>query len=160
MVAADRTTIKAAIQEYVSLLRANLVADPPTADAPFRSVQQGHARGTEHPRPFLGIRLDRTKLLGASDDDKVIRVETVLRVVADAIGADPHDALLDTIGAVDDYLDSIREAGVIEGAAGFDERTWKFEYPSSTSGARLVAAEASSSFVACVEREQNRLPGP
>jgi hypothetical protein len=159
MPVADRTTIKAAVQAFVSLLRANLIADPPTASAPFRRIQEGHGAGTEHPRPFMTVRLVGTKLLGATDDDKVIRVAMVLRMVTDVSESDPHDAILDVVGTVDDYLDSIRESGVIEGAEGFDDRTWEFEYPRSTAGARLAAAEAEQSFVVKVKREQNRAPG-
>jgi len=159
MPVADRTTIKAAVQEFVAILRANLTADPPTASAPFRRIQEGSGAGTEYPRPFMTVRLTGTKLLGAMDDDKVIHVAMALRVVTDVADSDPHDAILDVAGAVDDYLDSVRDTGVIEGAEGFDDRTWKFEYPRATAGARLAAAEAAQSFVVKVKRVQNRVPG-
>jgi hypothetical protein len=66
--------------------------------------------------------------------------------------------VLDKIGALEDYLDGIVDAGVLEGAEGFDDRIWTFEYPNTTSGARAAAATASQTFVVKVQREHNRVP--
>ena len=58
----DRTTIKAAIEELTAKLRANLVADPPTAAKPFRKVEAGAAEVQAYPRPFLTVFLNRTRI--------------------------------------------------------------------------------------------------
>jgi len=154
----DRTTIKATIQELASKLVDNLVADPPTASKPFRRIVEGPTESTGFPRPFMAVYIKHTKLLGTTQNDKVVEVQMGLRVVTDVTAADPHDALLDLVGAVDDYFDSIVDSGVIEGAEGFDRRTWSFDYPSSTAAARVASAEALQTFVTKVEREQNRSP--
>ncbi len=154
----DRTTIKAAIQELTSKLVDNLAADPPTASKPFRRVVEGPSDVTDSPRPFMAVYIKQTKLLGTTQNDKVVEVQMELKVVTDVTTADPHDALLDSVGAVDDYFDSIADSGVIEGAAGFDNRTWSFDYPSAKSAARVASAKALQTFVTKVEREQNRSP--
>ena len=81
-----------------------------------------------------------------------------LRLVMDVTAADPHGAMLDRIGAVDDYLDSLIDAGVIEGAEGFDDRVWTFDYPRTAAGTRAASASAVQTFVVKVERGRNRLP--
>ncbi len=154
----DRTTIKAAIQQFVTLLRTNLVAEPPTATRPFRRVEVGDSGSQEYPRPFLTIGLARTRPLATADGDKVIEVALELRLVTDVTTADPHDAVLDKIGAIDDYLDGLIPAGVIDGAEGFDDRVWAMEYPKATSGARVAAATGTQTFVVKVQRGYNRLP--
>lgn len=160
MPTADRTTIKAAIDELVNKLRTNLAAIPPTATKPFRRVEVGDAGTQEYPRPFLTVRLVRTRPIGVVDDDKVMEVITVLRVVTDVSASDPHGAMLDKIGALDDYLDSIRAGGVIAGAEGFDDRVWTLDYPRPTSGSRVASAEATQTFVVKVQRTFNRVPAP
>ena len=132
----DRTTIKAAIAELTSKLRANLVADPPTGSKPFRRVEVGGIGVEEYPRPFLTVQLTRARPVSVTDNDKLMEATMRLHLVTDAAGADPHDALLDKVGAVDDYLDSIIDSGVIEGAEGFDDRIWTFDYPTTTTGVR------------------------
>ena len=92
------------------------------------------------------------------DNDKVIEVTMTLRLVMDVSGSDSHAAMLDSIGAIDDYLDSLIDVGVLEGAEGFDDRVWTFEYPAGTAGARAAVASATQTFVVKVEREQNRVP--
>jgi hypothetical protein len=154
----DRTTLKASIAALTTNLRTNLVADPPTASKPFRRVEVGGAGAQEYPRPFLTVRLARTRMIGVTDNDKLIGVSMTLYLVTDVAAADPHDALLDKSGAVDDYLDSIIDSGVIEGAEGFDDRVWTFDYPHATAGARVAAGQATQTFVVKVEREQNREP--
>lgn len=154
----DRTTIKAAIEELTTKLRNNLAADPPTASEPLRRVEVGGAGFGEYPRPFLTLLLTRTRPVGVTQDDKLIEATMTLRIVTDVADADPHGAMLDTIGALDDYLDSIIDTGVIEGAEGFDDRVWAFEYPKSTAGARVAAATATQTFVVKVERQHNRTP--
>jgi hypothetical protein len=156
----DRTTLKTAIDALADGLRAGLIADPPTAASPFRRVAVGRVGVQEHPRPFLALMLKETRPIGAADNDKLIRVTMTLRLVTDILASDPHGALLDAIGAVDDYLDSIIDTGVVEGADGFDDRVWAFDYPATTAGARVAAAEASQSFVVRVQREANRVPAP
>lgn len=157
MPTADRTTIKAAIDELVNKLRTNLAAIPPTAAKPFR-IEVGDAGVQEYPRPFLTVRLVRTRPIGVVDDDKVMEVATTLRMVTDVSASDPHGAMLDKIGALDDYLDSIRNSGVIAGAEGFDDRVWTFDYPRPTSGSRVASAEATQSFIVKVQRTFNRVP--
>ena len=154
----DRTTIRATIDEFITKLRDNLVADPPTAAKPFRRVEVGDTGLTEFPRPFLALFLNRTTLIGIVDNDKLIEATMTLRLATDASAADLHGTLLDKIGAVEDYLDSIVDTGVIEGAEGFDRRVWDFDYPRTTAGARVASARATQTFVVKVEREQNRVP--
>jgi hypothetical protein len=158
MLTPDRTTIKAAIQELANKLTLNLVADRPTPAKPFRKVVAGDVGAGEYPRPYLALRITRAKPVGVMDDDKLWEVTTVLKVVTDVSAADPHDAILDKIGAVDDYLDSIRDTGVIEGAEGFDVRDWAITYPKTTSGARVAEAVAEQTFIVKVQRQQNRAP--
>ena len=158
MPTSDRTTIKATIDALVTALRANVVADPPTAGKPFRRVGVAEALATSWARPFLAIAPERTKLIGAIDNDKLIAVDLSLRIAVDATADDPHGAVLDMIGALDDYFDSIIDTGVIEGAEGFDLRDWTFEFPRTTAGSRVVSATSTQSFVVKVERSQNRIP--
>ncbi len=139
-------------------LQTNLVADPPTATKPFRRVRVGPTGDEEYPRPFLTVQLARIRPIATVDGDKLIEAAVTLHLVTDVTQSDPHDALLDKVGAVDDYLDSIRDTGVIEGAEGFDDREWTFDFPRTTAGARLASAKASQTFVVKVEREQNREP--
>lgn len=160
MPTADRTTIKAAIDELVNKLRTNLAAISPTATKPFRRVEVGDTATEEYPRPFLTMRLVRAKPIAVVDDDKVMEVTTALRMVTDVSVSDPHGVLLDKIGALDDYLDSIRDSGVIAGAEGFDDRVWTFDYPRATSGSRVASAEATQTFVVKVQRTFNRVPAP
>ena len=154
----DRTTIKAAITNLVTMLRTHLVADPPTDSKPFREVQPANAEVESFVRPLLAVRLIKAEPIGMVNDEKVMEVTSKFRIVADVIASDPHDAILDKVGAVDDYLDSLIDTGVLEGAEGFDHRSWRFEYPRAAAGARLVSAEASQLFIVKVERQQNREP--
>lgn len=158
MPTADRTTIKAAIEELTDKLRTNLVADPPTTTKPFRRVEVGAAGVEEYPRPFLTLALTRTKPIGVTDNDKIIEVTTALRLVIDISVSDLHAGLLDRIGAVEDYLDSLIDTGVLEGVEGFDDREWTFEYPKTSAGVRVATAQAKQTFVAKIERQQNREP--
>ena len=102
--------------------------------------------------------------LRAQDGDfqgaEEIETAVEMHVVTDVLGADPHGALLDTIAAVDDYLDSIIDAGVVEGAAGLDDRAWTLDYPKAGAGARVASAQATQTLVVKVQREQNREPAP
>ncbi len=158
MPTADRTTTKATIDALVTALRANVVADPPTAGKPFRRVGVAESLATSWARPFLAIVPERTKLIGSVDNDKIVEVALTLRIAVDATANDPHGAVLDMIGALDDYFDSIIDTGVIGGAEGFDLRDWTFEFPRTTAGARVVSAKSTVSFVVKVERNQNRVP--
>lgn len=158
MATADRTTIKAAIDELITKFRANLVADPMTASKPFRRVVVGDAGTDTFARPFLSITVSRTRSLGAVDDDRVIEVGTTLRIVTDVTAADAHGDALDQIGAVEDYLDAIADTGVLDGAEGPGDRVWSLDYPRSTTGARVVTASATLTLVVKVERSQNRVP--
>ena len=158
MPTADRTTIKAAIDELITKFRANLVADPPTAGKPFRRVAVGDTGTDTFARPFLSIAVSRTRSLGAVDDDRVIEVGTTLRIVTDVTAADAHGDALDQTGAVEDYLDAIADTGVLDGAEGPSDRVWSFDYPRSTTGARVVTASAALTLVVKVERSRNRVP--
>lgn len=154
----ERTTIKAAIDALANDLEANLVAEPPVAAKPFRRVVVGNGGPQQYPRPFLAVGLLETEPIGVADNDKLVAITMSLRIVTDVVAADPHAAMLDTIGAVDDFFDSVVDAGVMAGAYGFDDRSWKFEYPKATAGSRVAVAEAMQSFVVHVQREQNREP--
>lgn len=156
----DRTTIKAAIEALTARLRANLVADPPTASKPFRRVQVAQADVQEFPRPFVTLLLTRARPIGAVDGDKLVEVSMTLRMVTDVSDSDPHAAMLDRIAAVEDYLDSLIDTGVIDGAEGFDQREWMFDYPRATTGARAASATATQTFVVKIERGYNREPAP
>lgn len=158
MPTADRTTIKAAIAELAARLRDNLTADPVTTAKPFRRVEVGDAGVGEYARPFLTLLLTRSRPIGVIDGDKLVEATMRLRVVTDVVAADPHAAMLDKLGAVEDCLDALIDTGVIEGAEGFDDRVWTFTYPRTTSGARVATAEATQTFVVKVERGQNREP--
>ena len=160
MPTSDRTTIKATVDEFVSKLRTNLVADPPTSAQPFRYAEVGATGVEEYARPFLSVLIVGARPIGVVNDDKVMEATTTIRVVVDVTQADPHDALLDAVGAVDDYLDGIIDTGVIEGAEGFDDRAWTFDYPKTSAGARVAVATAKHTFVVKVERQQNRVPAP
>lgn len=154
----DRTTIKAAIEALTTQLRSNLVAAPPTATQPLRHVEVGTGGVESYPRPFLTLALGGTKPVSVVDDDKIVLVTMTLNLVTDITASDPHGAILDKIGAVDDYFDSVRDTGVIEGAEGFDDRAWKIDYPPATAGARVGVASAKQTFVVKIERDQNRVP--
>ncbi|MFQ5415022.1 MAG: hypothetical protein ACE5E6_11240 [Phycisphaerae bacterium] len=159
VVTSDRTTIKAATQALVAGLRGNLVAEPPTAARPFRGVHDGPLDATGFPRPYLAVWVADAVPVATTDDDKIMRVTTGLTVVTDIVGPDPHDAILDAVGAVDDYLDGIIDAGVIEGAEGFDDRAWTLDYPPTTTGPRVGGAHATATFIVKVQRGQNIVPG-
>ena len=154
----DRTTVKAVIEDLTSKLRTNLVADPPTDSKPFRKVEVGVVGVEEYLRPFMMLQLIRSRPVGVTDNDKLLEVTMSLRLVTDVSAADPHAAILDKIGAVEDYLDSLIDTGVLAGSEGFDDRVWKFDYPKTTAGSRVAVASAEQSFVVKVERQQNRVP--
>lgn len=154
----DRTTIRAVVDELLAKLRANLVADPPTAAKPFRRVAVGGAGLAAQPRPVLAIWLTRTRPIGTTDGAKLFEVMLTLRLIADVGNGDAHTTLLDHIGAIEDYVDTLRNTGVLEGADGFDDRIWTFDDPPTSAGARTGSAQAIQSFVVRVEREQNRVP--
>lgn len=154
----DRTTLKAAVQQFVTVLRANLTAEPPTAAKPLRRVESGASGWQEYPRPFLTVRLARVRPIATVDQDKVFEVVMELRLVTDVAGSDPHDAVLDKVGALEDALDALIPAGVLDGAEGFDDRAWTIEYPKTTSGTRVAAARAEQTVIVKVQRGKNRLP--
>lgn len=154
----ERTTVKVTIEQLISDLRGNLVADPPTAEKPFRQIVEGQVGVTEFPRPFLSLRLFRSLMIATLSDDKIVEVKIGLKVVADLSVVDPHEQLLDFVSAVDDRFDQILATGLVEGTEGFDDRVWTFDYPSVTSGARVATAEAVQTCVVKVERLQNLVP--
>ncbi|MCO6437852.1 MAG: hypothetical protein J5J06_12240 [Phycisphaerae bacterium] len=152
----DRTTIKAAVDALAAGLRSGLIADPPTAAKPFRRVEVGLSGVQEYPRPFLTLTLTRVRPIGSVDGDRLMRVSLSLRVVSDVNNGGVHDALLDRIAAVDDHLDGLVQAGLIEGADGLDDREWQLDYPKTTAAARVASATSTMSFVVRVERFFNR----
>lgn len=158
MPTADRTTLKAAIETLFTNLQTNLAASPTTATKPFYKVQVGGGGVEEFPRPFMTLQLIRTRAVSSVDNDKMIEVAMSMRIVTDVAADDPHAAILDKIGALEDYFDGLIDTGVLEGAEGFDDRVWKFEYPKTTSGARVAVASAEQTFVVKVQRQQNRVP--
>lgn len=156
MPTADRTTLRAAVDELVSKLRTNLVASPPTATKPLRGVAVGDVGAEEFARPYLGLYIVRARPVAAVSDDRVIEMTLMTRIVADVTGADAHGLLLDQIGALEDYMDSLRDTGVRVGAEGLDDRAWEFQYPKTSSGARLMTAEARQTLIVKVQRAFNR----
>ena len=160
MATADRTTVKAAIQALMTKLRANLQADPPTASKPFRRIEEGEAAFGEYVRPFMTVRIVEIKPVGTTEGDKLLQVTLGMRLVTDVVSADPHDAVLDAVGAVEDYFDElvVDEETIIEGADGFEERTWTFGYPAGAAGSQAAEATCRQSCVVKVEREYNRVP--
>jgi hypothetical protein len=158
MPTADRTTIRAAIEALTSSFRANLAADPPTATKPFRRILIGAAGADAFARPHLTLAMTRARTLAGVDDDHVVEVTLTLHVVTDVTADDAHGDVLDQIGAIEDHLDGLADAGVIEGAEGPSARVWSFDYPRATSGARVIAASATQAMIVKVERSQNRVP--
>lgn len=155
MPATERTTIKETTARLVAVLRENLTAEPPTAARPFRRVVVGDAAAHDHPRPFLAVRLIRVRPLSAIDGDRVVEAAFELRLVTDVTAAEPHDTLLDRVAAVENVLDSLVDEGLIDGAAGLDDRAWNHEFPRTGSGSRVAAAAAVLTVVAAIEREAN-----
>ena len=160
MPVADRTTIRATVDQLMTMLRANLVADPPTATKPFRRAEVGAAEFQEFPRPFLTVNPTKAKPIGITDNDKVMEVSTEFHIATDVTAADPQGALLDALGAVEDYLDSVIDTGILEGAEGVDDRSWTLEFPKETSGAGVGVAKVTIAFVVKVKRGNNRVPAP
>lgn len=160
MATPDRTTVKKAIQQLVLDLRSDLVADPLTATKPFRRVDEGPPTASQYPRPFLSVWLTKVQPTALTEGDKVLRVTAQLKLVTDVLDDDPHDTILDKLGAVDDFFDSLISdaTDIIEGADGFEDRTWSFGYPAGSSGGRMASAECELSFVVKVARGSNRVP--
>ena len=158
----DRTTIKAAIDAFVSRLGTNLVADPPTAGAPFRKVALGVGDPENHPRPFLTVRLVRARSVDVVDDDKLIEVIVELRLVTDVLGADPLTPLLDRIRQ-DDFLDG-RRRGVVE-ARRIRRSSLTFAEPRSTArdwqrGHAGVHCEGATKSEPGAGSQQSQSPAP
>lgn len=158
MPTADRATLRVVMDEVLTVLRGQVVANPPTADKPFRRIEAGIVDAEAGPRPVLGVVLSKARPVGSIDNDKVWEATTQLVAVVDLTGADAHGGMLDVVGAVEDALDGLMDVGVVEGSDGFDNRAWSFEYPVTRSGARVGVARATQTFVVRVEREQNRVP--
>ncbi len=152
----NRTTIKAAVTALVDQLRAGLIADPPTPAAPFRRIAIGTAESDRLPRPLMTTRVARTRSVDVVDDDRLVEVTLELRITIDVDGDDAMSPLLDRIGAVDDYLDSLRDTGVMDGADGFDDRAWTVDEPKAASGTRVATATGTIGMVVRVKREENR----
>jgi hypothetical protein len=157
MPTADRTTVRAAVDDLVSKLRVNLAANPPTPGKPIRGVAVGNVGSEEFARPYLGIYVVRSRAIAATSDDRMVEVILVARIVADATATDAHGVVLDQIGAIEDYLDSLRDLGVHVGAEGLDNRDWEFQYPKPTAGARVITAEAEQTLIVKVQRAFNRV---
>lgn len=157
MPTADRTTVRAAVDDLVSKLRVNLVANPTAGTKPFRSVVVGNVGQEEFARPYMGLYVVRSRPIAATSDDRVFEVTLVTRIVTDATASDAHGVVLDQIGAVEDYLDSLRDVGVRVGTEGLDNRDWEFQYPKTTSGARVITAEAEQTLMVKVQRGFNRV---
>ena len=157
MATPDRTTVKTAMQQLMSALRSALKADPPTAGQPFRRIEEGEARFDEYVRPFMTVSIVRIEPISTTEDDKVLQVALAMRLVADVISDDPHQAILDAIADVDDYFDDLRTAQseIVEGADGFEDRIWTLGYPAGSSGAQAAEASCRQSFVVKVKRGTN-----
>ncbi|MFQ5489441.1 MAG: hypothetical protein ACE5GE_01860 [Phycisphaerae bacterium] len=157
----DRTTIKTAMKSLMAGLRAGLVADPPTLAKPFRKIEEGEAGPNEYVRPFMTVRLTKTEPLNTTEGDKIVQATLAMRLVTDVVSDDPHDAILDAVGAVEDYFDNLQitEQAVVEGADGLDDRQWTLTYPVGSSGTRIAQAGCEQTFVVKVQRAQNRVAG-
>jgi len=154
----DRTTIRAALDQLVVNLRANLVASPPTTTKPFLAVHVGSPGATDHPRPFLAINLTGARAIATTDGDRIMDVEITMRIVTDVTSADPFGTVLDHVGATDDYLDSLIGTGIIDGAEGFDDRAWTFDDAKTRSGPRTLSASAKQTVIVKIQRNQNQTP--
>jgi len=154
---ADRTTIKAAVQSLVAVMRSDLTAEPPTAAKPLRRVEEGPARFGEYVRPFMTVSLSQMEPLASIEGDKIWRASLVLRIVTDVMSGDPHSVLLGAVAAVEDFFDDLMadEDEVIEGADGFDDRTWTLGYPAGSTGSAAAEASCKQSFVVKVGRGEN-----
>jgi hypothetical protein len=151
----DRTTIKSAIDELVNKLRR--IWRPILRRRASRFARSSrHGRSRALSAAFLTVRAVRARAASVVDDDKVVEVTVELRIVADIVGVDPLTAVYDQMGAVEDYLDSIRDTGIIDGSAGFDERTWALETVKLTSGARVSTVTAQQTLIVKVQRGFNR----
>lgn len=158
MPTADRTTVRAALDELVAKLRANLVANPPTTTKPFNAVHVGAPGVADHPRPFLTINLTRARPIATVDGDRIMEVEVAAGIVVDETGADPFGTILDHLAAIGDYLDSLIGIGIIDGAEGFDDREWTFHDAKERSGPRTLFATSKQTLVVKIERNQNQTP--
>lgn len=155
----DRSTLHVVMDQVLSQLRSGLLANPPTAAQPFRRIEAGLIDAEVGPRPVMGVTLLRARPSGSLDNDKVWEATTQLVVVVDLAAADAHGLMLDVVAGVEDYLDALIDVGIVEGADGFDDRAWSFEYPATRAGARVGVAKATQTFVVRVERTHNRTPG-
>jgi len=160
MPTADRTTIKAAVQALIARLRDELTAEPPTPERPFRRIEEGTTGPDACVRPFLTVRIMVAQPVSATEGDRVIRVTLELRITTDVLSGDPHDAVLDEVGAVDDFFDALLldEDEIVEGADGFDDRCWTFSYPAGSTAAQSAEATCRQSFAVRIERGANREP--
>ena len=160
MATTDRTTLKAVMQGLMSALRTNLQADPPTAAKPFRRIEEGQGTSSEYVRPFMTVRLVKTEPVSTTEGDKILQATLAMRLVTDVVSDDPHDAILDAVGAIEDYFDSLFTGGngIVEGADGFDDRTWTLTYPAGSTGVQTAEAACEQTFVVKVERDHNRVP--
>jgi hypothetical protein len=146
----------------MSALRTDLQADPPTAAKPFRRIEEGQGTSSEYVRPFMTVRLVETEAVSTTDGDKVLQAALVMRLVTDVVSDDPHDAILDAIGAVEDYFDSLfaSGSGIVDGADGFDDRSWTLTYPAGSTGVQTAEASCEQTFIVKIERGYNRVPKP
>lgn len=156
MPTADRTTLRAALDQLVIKLRANLVAAPPTTTKPFHAVHVGAPGSTDHPRPFLAVNLAGARPIATVDGDRIMEVKITTRIVSDVTAADPYGTILDHVGATDDYLDSLIGLGIIDGAEGFDDREWTFDDSKIRSGPRTLSATAKQTLIVKIQRNQNQ----
>lgn len=159
MPAVDRTPLKIVMKTLMANLRTGLVADPPTVTKPFRKIEEGDAAANEYVRPFMAVRLIKIEPLDTIEGDKIILATLAMRLVTDVVSDDPHDAILDAVGAVEDHFDNMQilQQVFVEGADGFDDRKWTFTYPAGSSGTRIAQTDCEQTFVVKVERAQNRV---
>jgi len=157
---ADRTTIRATVDALITRLASGVVGDPPTPDKPFTRIVAGKVEPTSCARPFAAVAITGHRPVATIDGDRLFTVTLELSVVADIVDAQPQRPVLDLVAAVEDYMDSIVDTGVIEGASGFDDRDWAVLYPRERAGARVVSAVSKQSFVVRVERTFNRAAAP
>ncbi len=154
----DRTTIRTAIDELVTKFRSNLVASPTTTAKPFHAVHVGAPSVSDHPRPFIAINLIRARPIATVDGDRIVEVQIAARIVTDVTGTDPFGAILDHLGATDDYLDSLIGTGIIDGAEGLENRAWTFDDAKVRSGPRTLSATGKQTLIVKIERNHNQTP--
>jgi len=154
----SRTTIRDTLAALITRMQSDLIGDPPTPAAPFRRVLVGEVSPGVVPRPFVALAARGAEPIGTIDGDKLMALSLELLVVVDVVGDTTHATIFDAVGAIDDFFDGMLNDGFVEGADGFDDRTWTVSYPRSQAGGRVATARAVQRAILRVGRMNNRVP--